>query len=64
MKNQLTEIKTILQNMVMAIEIHLEIIAEMSAGIPQLDEQIAAAKAELAVGLLAFSNVVAEDESE
>jgi hypothetical protein len=64
MENQLTEIKSTLQNMVMAIEIRLEIIAEISAGIPQLEEQIAAAKSELAAGLLAFSDIVAEDESE
>lgn len=62
--DQITDMKTAVQNMVLAIETRLEILAELSAGISQLEEQIAAAKAELAAGLLAFSNVVAEDESE
>jgi hypothetical protein len=62
--NQIEDIKTVLRHIVMALEIRLENLAEMSAGIPQLEEQIAAAKGELAAGLLAFSDIVAEDESE
>jgi len=64
MNNQIEEMKAAMKNMVMAIELRVEILAELAAGVPQIEEHVRGLKADLVAGLMAFSYVASEDEVE